>query len=157
MKSANPVAAILQNYEATRNKVVRISEAILAQTKVLSMAKGVRPDIKWDFSNASTSAIMKGNTDALSVGDFSMLVIMNIVKATAFAGDVYGSAYDETDNELPGIKEVAEEDVMQLVAGKLAWCSYGKRNRIVPRLRPDTLANIGNLSVASSEVLHTPG
>ena len=34
--------------------------------------------------------------------------------------DVYGSAYDETDNELLGIKELAEEDLKKRVAEKLA-------------------------------------
>jgi hypothetical protein len=31
-----------------------------------------------------------------------------------------GGAYDETDNELLGVKELMEEDLTKLVAGKLA-------------------------------------
>lgn len=46
--------------------------------------------------------------------------ILKIVTGTAFAGDTYGAAYDETDSKLLGIKELTEEDLKTLVATKLA-------------------------------------
>jgi len=45
---------------------------------------------------------------------------MKILTGTAFAGDVYGGAYDQTDNKLLGVKELTDEDLKKLVAGKLA-------------------------------------
>jgi len=114
------IAGILTNFEATKNRIVRISEVILTQNQLLRIAEGMRPDIKWEISKVQTSALLKEGLDEIQAGDFSMPVIMKILAGTAFAGDTYGSAYDETDNELLGIKEMTDEDLKKLVAGKLA-------------------------------------
>jgi hypothetical protein len=45
---------------------------------------------------------------------------MKILAGTALAGETYGSAYEETDNELLGVKELTEEDLKKLVAERLA-------------------------------------
>lgn len=114
------LAGILKNSDVTKNKVVRISEVILTQNKLLRIAEGLRPDIKWEISKVQASAVLKEGLDRISAGDFTVPVFMKIVTGTAAAGDVYGAAYDETDNELLGIKELAEEDLKGLVAKKLA-------------------------------------
>ncbi|KAK9328266.1 hypothetical protein V1520DRAFT_297785 [Lipomyces starkeyi] len=114
------IVGIFKNFEATKNKVVRISEVILTQNKLLRIVEGLRPDIKWEISKVQTSAILKDGLDELSAGDFSMPIIMKILTGTALAGDIYGCAYDETDNELLGVKELTEEDLKKLVDGKLA-------------------------------------
>jgi hypothetical protein len=64
--------------------------------------------------------VLKEGLDGLGAGDFSMPVIMKILTGTAFAGYIDGGAYDETDNELLGVKELIEEDLEKLLAGKLA-------------------------------------
>ena len=114
------IAGILKNFEATKNKVVRTSEVILTQNQLLRIAEEVRPDIKWEISKVQSSAILKEGLDKLSTGDFSMPVIIKVLTGTAGAGETYGSAYDETDNELLGVKELTEEDLKKLVAGRLA-------------------------------------
>ena len=48
-----------------------------------------------------------------------MPVIMKILTGTAFGGDIYGSAYDKTDNELLGVKELTEAELKKLVVDKL--------------------------------------
>ncbi|TVY88304.1 Isoflavone reductase-like protein, partial [Lachnellula willkommii] len=113
------IAGILKNSAATKNKIVRTSEIILTQNKILRIAEGLRPDITWEISTAQTSAILKEGLDGVSAGDFSVPTIMKIIVSTALAGDVYGCAYDETDNELLGIKELTEEDFKKLVAERL--------------------------------------
>ncbi|KAK9234995.1 hypothetical protein V1525DRAFT_21110 [Lipomyces kononenkoae] len=115
----NAIVAILKNFEATKNKIVHTSQVILTQNKLLRIAERLRPDIKWETSKVQTSAILKEGLDGVTAGDFSMPVIFKILKGTAFAGDVYGSAYDETDNDLLGVKELTEKDLESLVAGKL--------------------------------------
>lgn len=114
------IVGIMKNFDATKNKIVRTSEVIVTQNKLLRIAEGLRPDIKWEISKVQTSAMLKEGLDGVSVGDFSPPVIMKIVTGTALAGDLYGSAYDETDNELLGVTELTEEDLKKLVAGKLA-------------------------------------
>jgi hypothetical protein len=113
------VAGIFKNFEATENKIVRVSEVILTQNKLLKIAKELEPDAKWEIDFIPSSAILEEGLNGIKAGDFGWPVIMNILKGTALAGDVYGSAYDETDNELLGIGSLKEEDLKKLVAEKL--------------------------------------
>jgi nucleoside-diphosphate-sugar epimerase len=113
------VAAILKNFEVTKNKIVRTSQVIITQNKILKIVEELRPDIKWETSKVQTSALLKEGLDSASAGDFSMPVVMKVLAGTAFAGETYGAAYDETDNELLGIKELTEEDLKKLVAERL--------------------------------------
>lgn len=114
------VAGILQNSEVTKNKIMTVSEVIFTQNKVLKIAKDMKPDIKWDITDAQTSAMLQEGLDAAAAGDFSMPSILKIIGGTALAGDKYGGAYDVTDNELLGVKELTEDDVKKLVASKLS-------------------------------------
>jgi hypothetical protein len=67
-----------------------------------------------------TSAVSREGLDGISAGDFSSSVIFKIIQGTALAGETYGSAYDGTDNELSGVKELTEEDLKTIMAEKLA-------------------------------------
>jgi hypothetical protein len=113
------IVGILKNFEATKNRIVHTSEVILTQNKLLRIAESLRPDIKWEISKVQTGAMLKEGLDGFSAGDHSMPVIFKLLKSTAFAGDVYGGAYDETDNELLGVKELSERELESLVSGKL--------------------------------------
>ncbi|CZR58047.1 related to 2`-hydroxyisoflavone reductase [Phialocephala subalpina] len=113
------IAAILKNPDATKDKVVYTSEVILTQNKVLGFAKELKPEIKWEITKVQTSVLRKESLEAFGAGDFSMPVMMKLLAGTALAGDLYGGAYDQTDNELLGIKELTGEDVKKLVAEKL--------------------------------------
>lgn len=113
------IATILNNFEATKNKILYASEVIVTQNQVLAIAKTLKPDIKWEISKVSTSAMLKESLKQLEAGDFSEPVVMKLIISTALGGN-YGSAYDETDNELLGIKELTEEEVKKIVSDKLA-------------------------------------
>jgi hypothetical protein len=115
------VASILHNADATKNKVVRISETILTQNQLLGLAKELRPDINWTpVGKVSTPVLLREGLDQIAAGDFSLLAIMKVVKGTGLAGDTYGGAYDVTDNELLGIKELTPGDLKKLVAERLS-------------------------------------
>jgi hypothetical protein len=113
------IAGIFKNLEYTKNKVVKVSEVILTQNEMLRIAKELRPDIKWDVDQVRSSVVLEEGLAGVKAGDFSMPVVMKIIKGTALAGDLYGSAFDVTDNEAFGIKGLTEEDVKKLVAGQL--------------------------------------
>lgn len=114
------IAAILQNLDATQNRVIHVSEAILTQNQLIEFAKELRPDIKWRTSKEQTSVLLQESLEQFVAGDFTMPTIMKLLKGTALAGDTFGSAFDVTDNELLGIKELAPADLKELIAEKLA-------------------------------------
>lgn len=111
------IVGILNNFETTKNKIVKVSEVILTQNQLLSIAGELRPDIKWEISNIKASEVLQEGLDGVSAGDLT--AILKIAKGIAGAGDVYGAAYDETDNELLGVKTLTVENLRSIVAGKL--------------------------------------
>ncbi|KAE8319548.1 hypothetical protein BDV41DRAFT_560220 [Aspergillus transmontanensis] len=114
------IVAILQNFDATANRVIRVSEAILTQNQLLGFAEELRPDIQWKTSKERTSVLLQEGLEQFNAGDFSMSAFMKLMKGTALAGDTYGGAFDVTDNKLLGIKELAPADLKKLIAEKLA-------------------------------------
>lgn len=118
-KIGRAVAGILQNAEATANKVVFTSQIVLTQNRVLKIVKELRPEWKWDLSSVSTSEILKDALNSIAAGDYSMPVIMKILAGTAFGGDSFGSAYDTTDNQLLGVDDLSEEDLVKLITEKI--------------------------------------
>ncbi|KAH8703841.1 hypothetical protein BGW36DRAFT_370086 [Talaromyces proteolyticus] len=118
-KVGTAIAAILKNFDATKDKIVHTSEAILTQNQLLEFAKEINSEIKWEVSKVQSSVLLTESLEQFGVGDHSMPVIMKLLKATALAGDTYGGAYDVTDNKLLGIKELTAEELKKLVAEKL--------------------------------------
>ena len=114
------IAGIFNNAKATENRIVRVSEIIITQNGLLKIVEELRPDIKWEKSKVPASAVLKEGLDGLKGGDFTFPVIMKVLMGTALAGELYGSAYDETDNKLLGIKELTDEDLKKVVAEELA-------------------------------------
>jgi hypothetical protein len=114
------VAGILKNPEETRNRVVRVSEVILTQNMVLGIAQDIKPELKWEVSKIPASTVLQEGLDGLKAGDFSMPVVLKVIAATAMGGEQYGAAYDETDNEMLGVKKLSEEDLRKLVGKALA-------------------------------------
>lgn len=114
------IAAILKNFEATKNQILHISEVIWTQNQLLGFAKELQPGIKWETNKTQTSVLLKESLEQIGAGDLSMPVILKLLKATALAGDTYGGAYDVTDNELLGIKELTADGLKTLVASHLA-------------------------------------
>ncbi|KUJ15404.1 NAD(P)-binding protein [Mollisia scopiformis] len=117
---AKAIAVILKKFDATKNKVLKVSEVILTQNRILAIAKKLKPEIEWDITNVESQALLKEALAELAAGKFDMPVIMKLLKGTALGGDRYGGAYDKTDNELLGIKELTEEQLTALIAAKLA-------------------------------------
>ncbi|CAK48391.1 hypothetical protein CBS115989_6344 [Aspergillus niger] len=113
------IAAILQNFDATENRVMHVSEAILTQNQLIGFAKEIRPDIEWSISKEQSSLLLQESLEEFGAGDFSVPTFMKLLKGTALAGDTYGAAFDVTDNELLGIKELAPADLKKLIAEKL--------------------------------------
>ncbi|CRG91794.1 hypothetical protein PISL3812_08846 [Talaromyces islandicus] len=114
------IAAILKNFDATKNKILHASEVIWTQNQLLGFAKELNPGTKWEISKAQTSVLVKESLEQIRAGDVSMPVMLKLILGTALAGDTYGGVYDVTDNKLLGINELTTDDLKTLIAGKLA-------------------------------------
>ncbi|XRM47135.1 hypothetical protein ABZX51_010135 [Aspergillus tubingensis] len=113
------VAAILTNFEATKNRAVFTSEAIVTQNEWLRYAKELKPGTEWDVTKEQTSAVLAESLEQLAAGDHTMPVILKLLRGTALAGDAYGGAYDVNDNELLGVKELTSDQIKKLIVEKI--------------------------------------
>lgn len=113
------IVGILKNFEATKNKIVQVSEVILTQNQLLRIAEDLRPEIKWELSKVRTSVLLKESLDDFATGNFSYPAVMKMISGTAFSGDEHGAAYDDPDNDLLGVQKLREEDLKAIVATKL--------------------------------------
>ena len=84
------------------------------------MAQSLQPENEWEISKVASSVVEREGVNEFRAGDVSFSTISKVILGTALGGERYGSAYDETDNELLGIKELTEEDLKKMVAEKLA-------------------------------------
>lgn len=114
------ISGILKNHQTTSNRTVRVSQVILTQNKLLDIAKEIKPEVTWDISTVTAAAMLQESLEEFASGDVGMPVIIKLLKATAFGGEQYGSAYDETDNEILDIATVTESELKKLVAERLS-------------------------------------
>ncbi|KAL3420605.1 hypothetical protein PVAG01_07050 [Phlyctema vagabunda] len=113
------ISEILKYPAETKNRLLRISQTILQQNKLLAVAKELRPDISWEITEASTDDQLKEAFAALNGGYYSQPTIVKYIKAIIFSGDRYESVYDVTDNELLGIESVTDEQLKELLINAL--------------------------------------
>jgi hypothetical protein len=113
------IAGILKNLDKTRNRILHVSQVILTQNTLLNIAREVKPELEWSTSAVKSSDLLQQGLDAFAAKDFSFPSILKLLSGTAGAGDRYGSAYDETDNELLGIDIITQERLKTLVTERL--------------------------------------
>jgi hypothetical protein len=113
------ITGILNNLDKTQNRTVFISQTILTQNELLGFAKEVQPDTKWSTSTLTSRDLLQQGLAAFASGDTNLPSVMKVLSGTALAGDRYGSAYDETDNELLGIQLIAPTELKSLIAKRL--------------------------------------
>jgi DNA-binding transcriptional regulator YdaS (Cro superfamily) len=109
----------LKDPEATENRNVKISEVILSQNRVIKIAEELRPDIKWDTIKVASDEVLQAGLDAFKAEDSNPSSFMNVVLGTVFGHENYGSAYDENDNKLLGIRQLSEAELNQLIKSRL--------------------------------------
>ncbi|KEF55878.1 uncharacterized protein A1O9_07458 [Exophiala aquamarina CBS 119918] len=113
------IVGIFRIYEETKNKILRVSQVILTQNGLLKIAQELKPTVKWEISEVQTSVLLQQSLEEIKAGNFSQPTVMKLIYSTAFGGEAYGTAYDENDNQLLGIKELTEEYLKERVAKAL--------------------------------------
>jgi uncharacterized protein YbjT (DUF2867 family) len=116
------IATIFSNPEATKDRVLRLSEVIVTQNQLLGIARELQPDIKWNFKTVETDELLQEGLAAPldANGHPEHAAVMKILMGTVMAGDRYGAAFDQNDNKLLGVSELGEGELRDLVASKLA-------------------------------------
>lgn len=108
------VVGILEKFEETKNRVIYIQDIQISQNQLLKLAKQVAPEKKWESVPVDTATILASSNEKLAKGEVTMEVMMGYINVSIF-GTGYGAKMKNTDNELLGLKEKTDADLVTLL------------------------------------------
>lgn len=115
---AKTVVAVLNNIDATKNRIIKVHEAVITQNKIIEVAKKVdrRP---WDLKESTTDAVRADAYAKLKSGKQQEIfpAMIGFLMSAIFGGDEYGSDISKvgTDNEEFGIPVMTDEEVEEVI------------------------------------------
>ncbi|RDW64449.1 uncharacterized protein DSM5745_09860 [Aspergillus mulundensis] len=112
---ARAIVASLEKREETRNRVVRVHDAVLTQRGVLEMAKKCTPGEEW--VEISVDARKEVEELIEKTGErVDDLLWPGLFAAVLMSGG-FGAQYRDVDNELLGIEMMSEEEIEEFSSG----------------------------------------
>ncbi|KAL5046557.1 hypothetical protein BDW71DRAFT_207350 [Aspergillus fruticulosus] len=108
---ARAVVASLYNPDETRNRVVRVHDAVLTQRKLLGIAKMWTSGFEWKNVDVDAQAEVDGLLVQLEKG-FNPALAPGLFAAALMSGR-YGGEYKKVDNELLGLGFMSEKEIEQ--------------------------------------------
>ncbi|TGO35265.1 hypothetical protein BHYA_0164g00090 [Botrytis hyacinthi] len=111
---AQAVVAVLSKFQETKNRAVYIQDVQISQNRLLSIAKKVAPEKKWEPVPVKTADLFKSSNEKLAKGEITMEVMVGYLLVSVF-GEGYPSRWEKSDNELLGLKEKTDAELEAIV------------------------------------------
>ncbi|THV49085.1 hypothetical protein BGAL_0212g00110 [Botrytis galanthina] len=111
---AQAVVAVLSKLEETKNRAVYIEDVQISQNRLLSIAKKVAPEKKWEVVPVKTADIFKSSNEKLAKGEVTMEVMVGYLLVSVFE-EGYPSRWEKPDNELLGLKGKTDAELEAIV------------------------------------------
>jgi len=108
------VVGVLTHPAETRNRSVYVSEMVLSQNQLLSVAKQIAPSKPWSPVNVDLDVVVAGAKERLAQGQHDLATIIPIL-LKSIVDPEYGVNFTKNDNELLGIKPKGEEYLVELM------------------------------------------
>lgn len=110
--------AVLNNLDATKNRFVKVHDAVITQNKIIEVAKKVNGE-PGNVEETTTDAVREWAYATLKGGKKKEIrpAQMGFLRSGMFAGDEYGSDFTKTgvDNELLRIPVMTDEEVEEII------------------------------------------
>ncbi|RDW91666.1 hypothetical protein BP5796_02831 [Coleophoma crateriformis] len=107
------VVGILSHPVETKNRAVRIHDLVTSQNQLLALAKQAAPGRLWEPMIVSLDDMVAKADEMLAKGILDMQTFAPYLSRAALDPN-YGGNFEQTDNELLGIKGKTEQDVIQI-------------------------------------------
>ncbi|KAI9705602.1 MAG: hypothetical protein M1836_006358 [Candelina mexicana] len=108
------VVGILSNEAETRNRRLRVHEAVVSQNQLHSIAKKVGGK-SGEVEVIKTEDLEKFGYEQLQKGNLGMETWVAFIKRALF-GEGYGGAFPKTDNEILGVGKLSDGELEEIVA-----------------------------------------
>ncbi|KAF7555670.1 hypothetical protein G7Z17_g1944 [Cylindrodendrum hubeiense] len=113
------VANALKSPDATKNRNLKIHEAVLTQAKVLEVAKKqTPPGIKWTETQVDPTLVLSEAIATLMDNPADIGAAYAVVKASVLGGK-FQTAYDRVDNELLGVCLLTDDEIEDKIAARI--------------------------------------
>ncbi|CAM1503244.1 Fc.00g080200.m01.CDS01 [Cosmosporella sp. VM-42] len=110
--TGDAVVAVLAHPDETKNRSLCIADYVTTQNELLARAKQIAPEKNWEPVHAKLDDLEAIANDRLSKGIFDIDTFRPYIFRAVF-DPTYGGKFDEVDNELIGLKEKTEEDLIE--------------------------------------------
>lgn len=111
------VAGVLRHPEKTKNRAIYVNEAVLTQRDIMKIADGIKPG-NWETIVVDTVKMEQDARDGLKQPNPSPYLTYDFYKR-AIWGEDFGQVFEETDNELVGLKMLSGKAVADIVRSYL--------------------------------------
>ncbi|KAH8897359.1 NAD(P)-binding protein [Thozetella sp. PMI_491] len=107
------VVGILSHPDETKNRTVYIHDVVTTQNKLLELAKQAAPGKTWEPFTVSLDSMLAKSRERLANGlhDFETFVPL---LWQAVLDPEFGGKFENTDNELLGVKGKTDEDIIEI-------------------------------------------
>ncbi|RDW60600.1 hypothetical protein BP6252_11983 [Coleophoma cylindrospora] len=107
------VVGILSHPDETKNRAVRIHDLVTSQNQLLALAKQAAPGRVWEPVTVSLDDMVAKADERLAKGILDMQTFAPYLSRAALDPN-YGGKFEQTDNELLGVKGKTEQDVIEI-------------------------------------------
>ncbi|OJJ08532.1 hypothetical protein ASPVEDRAFT_47675 [Aspergillus versicolor CBS 583.65] len=108
------VVGVLSKPEETKNRVVRVSEAVSTLKDVLELSKEVVGGDGWTITEPDTEAEAQKALGLIKQGVFNHGTILPFIYKAIWGAET-GGLFKEPDNELLGIQQLDKEGIKQVI------------------------------------------
>ena len=108
------IVGVLTHPVETRNRPVYVSEIILSQNQLLSMAKQIAPSKPWDPVTVDLDALVESAKERFTQGQHDLRTALPMLLKSVLDPE-FGAKFTDNDNELLGIKSTTEEYLVELL------------------------------------------
>ncbi|KAK5996888.1 hypothetical protein PT974_02235 [Cladobotryum mycophilum] len=107
------IIGVLENPEETKNRPIFIESIKITQNQLLALAKQVAPEKPWEPKHVKLDDIIAVSNARLAQGLFDAETFVPYLFRAIF-DESYGSNFQKTDNELLGLKQATEQDIIDI-------------------------------------------
>ncbi|KAH8802944.1 NmrA-like family protein [Xylogone sp. PMI_703] len=108
------VAAALKIPEATKNRILRVHEAVLSQKKVVTLAKKYTAGQAWIETTVDTKSTIQDLLDGVKKDGLDATKGLSLLVTTVLSGS-YGAKHEDVDNKLLGLSTLTDVEVEEKV------------------------------------------
>lgn len=110
------IVAVLNHYEETKNRPVRVHDLVVTQNQLIRIAKKLGKTGDWDTKVVETAQLEASAYGELSKSEPDPTWPFSFIKRAVW-GEGFGGEFQKTDNKVLGLKGLTEaglEDVVKM-------------------------------------------